>query len=81
MEIEVEVECDKCGKKLDATFSVNLRGVLVMSVEVCDTCLEEMRNQGTVEGKAEGYSEGYDAGRKDTEDRGLLFVQGGNYSR
>lgn len=54
---EIEVECDQCGNDLDVSFNGN-----VLSVDPCETCLNNERSKGHDEGYDEGYDEGKEEG-------------------
>lgn len=59
-EIEISVECKKCGQILDVYVQ---RGNEIVA-EPCQGCVEDAYNEGHDEGYKVGYDKGYDEGMK-----------------
>ena len=57
-EIEVSVECEKCGAVLDATVKYGSE----IHVTPCESCMSEERNRG--------YDDGYEEAKKEEASNG-----------
>jgi hypothetical protein len=59
--LEFRVLCNECGQSLDCTEETDSYGKPFISVDPCEKCLEEA--------KEESYSEGRDAGKEEEYNR------------
>lgn len=67
MEI-IDVKCRKCGGYLDLGFD-NTR--LVTSIDPCENCLRDAKDDGWVDGYITGYDNGFLDGHKEGYDEGF----------
>ena len=69
--MNMECECQKCGRPLEADASVDRKGTIMLKVEPCETCVDNARDEGITEGHREGYEEGLADGKSDGYNEGL----------
>ncbi len=59
--MSIEIECD-CGGALTLSKASDFRGSATLTVEACEKCMAQAKEEGHDEGDGEGYERGYAEG-------------------
>lgn len=74
--IDFSVYCDKCGAGLCNETTVRHDSAEVsISIEPCETCLENADEEGFERGKEEGYDDGKQDGHKEGYEEGVAGTE------